>query len=100
MQMAASNSLHEGHRNGVPTDIHGHNNANNKTNNVVRFIWLTDPPDVKSTRSCMMRIMPVVVTTSSNPFELRATIRNYLEEYKVTQSHSVNILKDSVYVDD
>lgn len=67
---------------------------------VVRFIWLTDPPDVKSTRSCIMRIIPVLVRTSSSPFVLTATIRNHLEKYKVTQPHVVNVLKDSVYVDD
>lgn len=47
-----------------------------------------------------MRIMPILVRTISSPFVLTATIRNYLEKYKVTQPHSVNILKDSVYVDD
>lgn len=67
---------------------------------VVRFIWLTGPPDVKSTRSCIMWIMPVLVRTSSSRFERTATIRNHLEKYKVTQPHAVNVLKDSLYVGD
>lgn len=47
-----------------------------------------------------MRIMPVLVQTSSRPFTLIATTRNNLEKYKVTQPHAVNVLKDSVYRDD
>ncbi|KAI3361585.1 hypothetical protein L3Q82_013725 [Scortum barcoo] len=67
---------------------------------VVRFIWLTGPPDAESTRPHVMRMLRVVFGVSSSPFLLAATIRNHLEKYKVTQPHAVNILKDSLYVND
>lgn len=67
---------------------------------VVRFIWLTGPPDADTTKTRIMRMTRVVFGGSSSPFLLAATIRNHLEKYKVTKPHAVNILKDSLYVDD
>lgn len=67
---------------------------------VMRFLWLTERPDDKSTNLRVLRIACVVFGVTSSLFLLAATIRKHLEKYQASHPQVINTLKDSLYVDD
>lgn len=66
----------------------------------LRFFWLTGPPDAEDTKQCTLRMTRVVFGVSSSPFLLAATIRAHLDKYQKDHPHTINLLKDTLYVDD
>lgn len=66
----------------------------------VRFLWLSGPPDAETTKTRTMRMTRVVFGVTSSPFLLAATIRHHLKKYEAIHPHAVNLMMDSLYVDD
>lgn len=66
----------------------------------MRFLWLQEPPaEAADERQCIIRMCRVVFGVSSSPFLLAATIRNHIEQYEMEQPHTVQALRDFLYVD-
>ena len=72
---------------------------NPKDRDVLRFLWVKDPfsnnPEV-----VVLRFTRVVFGVSASPFLLNATIDHHLDEYKASHPEVVQLLKQSIYVDD
>lgn len=71
-----------------------------KDRDAVRFLWLTGPPKEDAGEKLrVLRMTRVVFGVSSSPFLLAATVRKHLRQYE-EQAHVVQIMKESLYVDD
>ncbi|XP_021424211.2 uncharacterized protein LOC110493928 [Oncorhynchus mykiss] len=67
----------------------------------VRFLWLTGPPKGENEEELrVLRMKRVVFGASPSPFLLAATIRKHLKQYETEQPEVVEILRESLYVDD
>ena len=66
---------------------------------VLRFLWLDD---IKKERpeTVVFRFARVVFGITSSPFLLNATIDHHLESYSSEKTRLVEVLKESIYVDD
>ena len=66
---------------------------------VLRFLWLDD---IKKERPeiVVFRFARVVFGITSSPFLLNATIDHHLESYSSEKTRLVEVLKESIYVDD
>ena len=70
-----------------------------KDQDVLQFLWLKDwtqePAEVQ-----VLRFTRVVFGVASSPFLLNGTIRHHLEGYRASLSCLVDLLVESIYVDD
>lgn len=72
--------------------------ANEKDRDVLRFIWIDDlkksDPDLH-----VYRFSRVVISVSSRPFLLNATVKYHLERFLDSNGDTVKHLLQSMYVD-
>ena len=73
--------------------------VNPKDRDVLRFLWVKDPfssnPEI-----VVLRFTRVMFGVSASPFLLNATIKHHIEGYTATHPEVVQLLKQSIYVDD
>ena len=65
--------------------------------NVLRFLWF-DPNDPE--KIVIFRQTRVTFGLNASPFILTATIRNHLEKFVSKKRETVEVIEDSLYVDD
>ncbi|KAF7649412.1 hypothetical protein LDENG_00141600 [Lucifuga dentata] len=72
-----------------------------KDRDAVRFLWLAAPPKEDAGEKLrVLRMTRVVCGVSPSPFLLAATVRKHLQQYEEEQLQVVQIMKESLYVDD
>ena len=70
--------------------------VNPKDRDVLRFLWAKDP----FSSSVILRFAFVIFGVSASPFLLNATINHHIEGYKATHPEVVQLLKQSINVND